>query len=132
MITVADKLSHRHGISMLFSDARFRVINLQFKHDGEGVGGCGGGGLERPTKSIQSRERKHCLKITPTLILELSVKIRVFCICVGDSIPLKDKAVPVNSNKLFYLCCVLYLFRWWSKNGALDRRKFKGLSDSKL
>lgn len=104
MITVAD--THRHGISMLFSDARFRVINLQFKHDGEG-----GGGLERPTKSIQSRERKHCLKITPTLILELSVKIRVFCICVGDSIPLKDKAVPVNSNKLFYLCCALYLFR---------------------
>lgn len=71
----------------------------------------GGGGLERPTESIQSRERKHCLKITPTLILELSVKIRVFCICVGDSIPLKDKAVPVNSNKLFYLCCALYLFR---------------------
>lgn len=107
MITVADKLSHRHGISMLFSDARVRVINLQFKRDGEG----GGGGLERPTESIQSRERKHCLKITPTLILELSVKIRVFCICVGDSIPLKDKAVPVNSNKLFYLCCALYLFR---------------------
>lgn len=39
MITVTDKLSHRHGISMLFSDARFRVINLQFKHDGEGGGG---------------------------------------------------------------------------------------------
>lgn len=107
MITVTDKLSHRHGISMLFSDARFRVINLQFKHDGKG----GGGGLEIATESIQSRERKHCLKITPTLILELSVKIRVFCICVGDSIPLKDKAVPVNSNKLFYLCCALYLFR---------------------
>lgn len=94
------------GFLCSFSDARFRVINLQFKHDGKG-----GGGLEIATESIQSRERKHCLKITPTLILELSVKIRVFCICVGDSIPLKDKAVPVNSNKLFYLCCALYLFR---------------------
>lgn len=56
MITVADKLSHRHGISMLFSDARFRVINLQFKHDGEG----GGGGLERPTE-VNTIKRKETL-----------------------------------------------------------------------
>lgn len=53
MITVTDKLSHRHGISMLFSDARFRVINLQFKHDGEG-----GGGLERPTE-VNTIKRKE-------------------------------------------------------------------------
>lgn len=51
MITVADKLSHRHGISMLFSDARFRVINLQFKHDGEG------GGLRETHRSQYNQEK---------------------------------------------------------------------------
>lgn len=61
MITVADKLSHRHGISMLFSDARFRVINLQFKHDGEGVGGCGGGGGLRETHKVNTIKRKETL-----------------------------------------------------------------------
>lgn len=89
---------------MLFSDARVRVINLQFKRDGEG-----GGGLERPTESIQSRERKHCLKITPTLILELSVKIRVFCICVGDSIPLKIKLSQLIQTN-YFIFVVLCIF----------------------
>lgn len=56
MITVADKLSHRHGISMLFSDARFRVINLQFKRDGEG----GGGGL-RESHRVNTIKRKETL-----------------------------------------------------------------------
>lgn len=55
MITVTDKLSHRHGISMLFSDARFRVINLQFKRDGEG-----GGGL-RETHKVNTIKRKETL-----------------------------------------------------------------------
>lgn len=36
---------------MLFSDARFRVINLQFKRDGEG-----GGGLERPRVNTIKRK----------------------------------------------------------------------------
>lgn len=89
---------------MLFFDARFRVINLQFKRDGEG-----GGGLERPTESIQSRERKHFLKITPTLILELSVKIRVFCICVGDSIPLKIKLSQLIQTN-YFIFVVLCIF----------------------
>lgn len=56
MITVTDKLSHRHGISMLFSDARFRVINLQFKRDGEG----GGGGLTE-THRVNTIKRKETL-----------------------------------------------------------------------
>lgn len=71
----------------------------------------GGGGIERFIELIQLRERKYCFKIILILILELLVKIRVFCICVGDFIFFKDKVVLVNLNKLFYFCCVLYFFR---------------------
>lgn len=72
----------------------------------------GKGGLERPTESKQLRKMKHLPQNNSIFNCGVISKDQSFLyICVGDSIPFKDKAVPVNLNKLFHLCCALYLFR---------------------